>query len=307
MILKKIKYYFNCLQKENYKSFNLSFLRVAISVWLLSEIICNYQSLHLLYGPGSFFVRRENAVSKIFPGGFTFLQSHYLYVFIGYFILCTLNILGIGRRGTALLLFLMVDLVQKMNMPIVNGGNMLARLILLYLVFADSWQFLVLFKTRVAAGDSKKARNLLSNLAALSLMFHLCLIYFASGLAKLNTSMWYNGEATYYALSLERFSGTALNQWLVQYKWFDLVTSYAVLLFELLFPILIWIKPMRKSLLIAGVLFHLSIAVFLMIYNMELVFILVYAMFLPNRHWLQLAERFNSYFTRKEKTLSIHL
>ena len=291
MMRQQVKYYTEFLQRENYKSFYLAFLRVIISLWLLKEIAIKWESLDLLYGPSCFQVLKENSIAKYFPGGFSFIHAHYLFIFIIYIVLIVFNIVGIGRWITALLLFLMTDLVQKMNMPIVNGGDMLARLILLYLIFADSYQYFVMFKSRQVSVSRKRTMNLLSNLSALSVMIQLCLIYFASGLAKLNTNLWWHGEATYYALSIERFMGTRYNKLLIQNKWFDIFTGYSVLVFEILFPFLIWIKKLRKLLLVSGFLFHAVIYVFLMIFGMEVVFVLVYGLFLPNRQWLNFASR----------------
>jgi hypothetical protein len=92
-----------------------------------------------------------------------------------------------------------------------------------------------------------------------------------------------NGEATYYALSMERFVGTPFNKYIVQQKWIDYSANYGTIVFELLFPLLIWVKKMRKPLLVAGIIFHLCIYIFMMIYGFEIVFILIYGLFLPDK------------------------
>lgn len=291
MIGQQIKYYSNRLQQENYKSFYLAFLRVAISAWLLKELCINWSSLDLLYGPSSFVVPKNNFISRL-PGGFSMARSHYWWLIIPYIGIIVLNILGIGKWVTGLTLFLMVDLLQKMNTSFMNGGDKMAKLILLYLVIADSYQYFAWKKKINTDNEAKrKLRNLLSNLAALCIMLQLCLAYFATGMAKLMDPLWLNGEAVYYALSMERFRGTPFSQYIVQYKWIDIAANYLVLLFELFFPFLVWIKKLRKPLLAAGILLHASIYIFLMIYGFQIVFLLIYGLFLPNDRLLKIAQK----------------
>ncbi|MEI9935196.1 MAG: hypothetical protein WDM71_10195 [Ferruginibacter sp.] len=48
----------------------------------------------------------------------------FIYIYIA---LLLLNIAGIGRWFTALLLFIAVDILYKLNMTVINGGDMMAR------------------------------------------------------------------------------------------------------------------------------------------------------------------------------------
>ena len=300
MIIKHVGYYTDRLQQKNYKSFYLSFLRVAVSIWLLKEIVINWPAMDILYGPSTFVTLKSNLISRIPGGGLMLVRTYYLWVIVTYIIVILLNILGIGRWFTALLLFLMVDFLEKMNTSFVNGGDKMVRLILLYMIFANSYQYFVLYKNRKEVAEKEELKNLISNLAAVSIMLQLCVAYFSSGIAKINDTFWWNGEATYYALSMERFVGTPLNKYIVQQKWIDYLTNYGTIIFELFFPILIWIKKMRKPLLIAGVIFHICIYIFMMIYGFEIVFILIYGLFLPNKMLVDFSQRIKSFFWKGE-------
>jgi hypothetical protein len=300
MIIKHVGYYTDRLQQKNYKSFYLSFLRVAISIWLLKEVVINWPAMDILYGPSTFVTLKSNLISRIPGGGLTLVRTYYLWVIVTYIIVILLNILGIGRWFTGLLLFLMVDFLEKMNTSFVNGGDKMVRLILLYMIFANSYQYFVLYKNKKEVSEKGELKNLISNLAALSIMLQLCVAYFGSGIAKINDAFWLNGEATYYALSMERFVGTSLNKYIVQQKWIDYLTNYGTIIFELFFPILIWIKRIRKPLLIIGVVFHMCIYIFMMIYGFEIVFILIYGLFLPNKMLVDFSQRIKSFFWKGE-------
>ena len=105
MIIKNVGYYTDRLQQKNYKSFYLSFLRVAISIWLLKEVVINWPAMDILYGPSTFVTLKSNLISRIPGGGLTLVRTYYLWVIVTYIIVILLNILGIGRWFTALLLF----------------------------------------------------------------------------------------------------------------------------------------------------------------------------------------------------------
>ena len=298
MIPDHLKYYLSRLQKENYKSFYLAFLRVGISIWLLTELCLNWSSLDVLYGRSAFVLSKTNFLHRL-AGGFSSISNYYMWFIIPYILVLLLNIAGIGRWITALLLFVMLYTLQRMNMLIVNGGGLMARLILLYLVFANSYQYFVLIKQKPLKEQQRKIVNLLSNLAALSIMLHLCLAYFSSGIVKILDTYWQRGEAVYYVLQMERFVGTPFNSVILQHPWIDITATYTVLLFELGFPILIWIKKLRKPLLVIGIIFHLSIYIFLMIYAFQIVFLLIYGLFLPNEKLLSFARKVKGWVWRR--------
>ncbi|MEO6721240.1 MAG: HTTM domain-containing protein [Ferruginibacter sp.] len=293
-MLQLIKHYKVWLEKDNYKVLYLAFLRVAISVWLLQELIFNLPILELLYSSSSFVIPQKNFLNWL-PWGYSLIRTHYMWFIVCYMGVIILNIFGIGRWVTGLLLFVMTHILQKMNLTVLDGGDVMARLILLYLIFADSYQYFVLFKQKKINNARQKVSNLLSNLAAFSIMLHLCLAYFTSGLLKINDPYWWKGEAIYYTLQMERFIGTPLNKYIIQHPWIELIINYAVLAFELIFPVLVWIKKCRKPLLIMGILFHIGIFIFLMIYGFQVVFVLIYGLFLPNNKLVRLKEKAGNY------------
>ncbi|UAY50877.1 HTTM domain-containing protein [Ferruginibacter albus] len=274
--------------RENRKSFYLAFLRVAISVWLLKELLIDWPDLTILYGSKSFLVRNDNIIN-----GIPFFRAHYMILVYVFIVFIVLNILGIGRWMTALTLLILSDIFQQLNPVMVNGGDKMARLVILYMVFANSYDYFVLYKSKPVKDPGKKRFiNIVSNAAAYSLMLQLCITYFCTGLGKLYNEVWRNGTALYYAMSLNRFAGTAWNAYLVQNTFFVKTGTYFTLLFELTFPFLIWVKKCRMPLIIAGVILHLAIYIFLMLYGFEVVFILLLGLFFSNEDVLRFVNRF---------------
>jgi hypothetical protein len=194
-----------------------------------------------------------------------------------------------------------------MNPTVLNGGNTVVKYILFYLIFADSFKYFVVYKQRPRSLEKENFSNLLSNLVAFSIMLQLCIAYFGLGLTKLLDPYWQNGEAVYYTLLNEQFMGTPYNEWLARHKWFDYLANYSTLFFELLFPVLIWFKKLRPPLLIIGIVFHLWIYVFMMIHGFEILFILMYGMFLPNDLLLKYAHKIKTFIGVKQGALNKYM
>lgn len=301
MIFKTIKKAEDWLGNENRKSAYLAFLRVAMSLWLLKDLLLFWPSFDTLYSNHSFLVREDNNILLTFPGSIAFIRNHYMVAVDLYIILIIMNIFGIGRWMTGLAVFIMMDLFQKLNTSMVNGGDKMGRLVLLYLVFAGSYDYLVLYKKRNISPERKKLLNMISNIAAYSLMLQLCLSYFCSGISKLTNEWWRHGTAIYYAMSMERFNGTPLNNYLVHNAFFVKVGTYYTLFFEIAFSFFVWIKKFRKPFIIGGLILHLFIYIFMMLYSFEEVFILQLGIFLTNEESLRIARRFKRFFFRSSK------
>ncbi|MCW3464592.1 hypothetical protein [Chitinophaga nivalis] len=278
---------FHHLTQTNTRSIYLSILRVALCLWLLKELTINWTSLELLYGTHSFLVAQNDILLTSIGVNIQYLREHYFVLIILYTTLVILYLLGIGRNLTAIFVFLLVELFQRMNNINLNGGDNLLKFMLLYLSFANTFQYLVLFNSHKVKKDPAVC-NMLTNLAAYSIMFHLCLAYFISGISKAHADVWYNGVATYYTFSLERFKGTSYNEAIVSNGWIVLITTYATLLFELYFPVLIWVRKLRIPLIIVGICLHMGIYIFMMIYGFQIIFILTYGLFFTNEEYSKL-------------------
>ena len=301
-----LKRQFTCLQLVNHKPFYLAFLRVAISTWLLKEVAINWSGMEMLYGKSRFIVVAVNDTGALQQFS-TFTRYHYSWFITTYVFFILLNIAGIGRWLTSLSVFILLYILQGLNPTILNGGDLMARQIVFFLIFADAWQYFVFIQQQENESGLSKLKMLTSNLAAISIMLQLCLAYFASFLAKIKEPLWLHGEATYYAFSNERFLGTSFNVWIVQHRWIDYLSNYGTLLFELAFPLLIWFKKLRPSLLTIGIIFHLSIYIFMMIYGFEIVFILIYGLFLPNDFLLTYATKIKIFFVGNNRFLNRYM
>lgn len=110
----------------------------------------------------------------------------------------------------------------------------------------------------------------------------LCVIYGYSGLEKLKGATWWSGEALWYVLAnsqLARFDMT----WMASFPIVIVLATYATLLWEIYFPVLVWVKPLRKPLLAFGVLLHFQIGLLMSIPHFGAIMALSYLNFFQGR------------------------
>lgn len=138
--------------------------------------------------------------------------------------------------------------------------------------------FAQIFIKEKAAYNS--VRELANNAIFLLLKVHFCVLYFLNASGKMVVPMWQDGSCMDYVWNLAYFANTNIIP-----GWFlspavSLITAWSVMLFEMLFAILIWFKPFKKWLLIAGVFFHVGIAIFLSLPDFSLTVLVLYILFI---------------------------
>ncbi|MCS3530806.1 hypothetical protein [Chryseobacterium sp. JUb7] len=108
------------------------------------------------------------------------------------------------------------------------------------------------------------------------------MIYLVSALFKFNAKVWFSGVATYYTLQIERFKGTELNNVLANNGIFVTFSTYITLLWELVFPFLVWHKTGKYVVFAIGIAIHLGIYIFMMIHDFEILFMMCYGFFITD-------------------------
>ncbi len=265
------------------KSFYLAFLRVFMSVWMLKEIAINIPYLKIIYSIESFVKVTSTTSIFLFPVNIHFFREHYLLFIILYCVLLLLNIFGIGKNYTSFIVFVCTEIFFRMNMNAVNGGIEMARFIFLYLSFANTFYYFSFTKKVITKQPS--IANLVTNLMAYAIILHLCIVYFTSALYKMQTPQWLNGTALYYAFNYERYSGTIFNKVLGNNSLVVYFITYFTLAFELLFPLLILHKKLKKIATVIGITMHLCIYFLFMIYGFQVLFIALYGLLFSNKNW----------------------
>jgi hypothetical protein len=148
----------------------------------------------------------------------------------------------------------------------------------------DSW----LARRRRGPLSASAGYSMGANLALRLIQVHMCIIYFFSGLTKLQGAEWWNGEAMWLALANYEYQA-ADTTWLAWHPWLlNLITHFTVV-WELSFCVLVWL-PMWRPLVLAGALFlHAGIGAFMGLWTFSMIMLVGCASFLPSERVRQVA------------------
>ena len=280
----RLKEYYTYISSSNLFENYLPIFRVYISFHILKKIYLNWGSTDLFLDKTIY----TSKYSTLLPLIESRLFNDTPVINIITIVLAILYAFGIGKNITALLLFFSALLYFEPFLFIANGGDNLLYFIMIYMIFVNSYKHLNIFNNY----GTGEVSNVLSNLATLSIMLHLCLAYFVSGVHKMSAGVWFNGVATYYVWQLERFNAP-INYLFYKNAFIIGFSTYFTILFELLFPFLIWIRQFRKILLISGLVLHLGIYFTMMIYDFEILFIAIYGFWISDATWGKLFLKIN--------------
>jgi hypothetical protein len=246
--------------------------RVYLSLHLINQIVSYYFLRDLLFTPKALTV-----VSGL--PWIAFCQEYFVPFLSVYFLFVVALAFGIGRNLAAIGVCAGDKIIQIMNGYILNGGNNFLSFLLLYLCFANSFEFFVLQKPKATSCLRSPFIKLTTSMATFSVLFHLCLIYFISGVSKVHSDVWFHGSALYYIFNITRFNSGVIPAYVLHNGYIITVATYSVVLWELYFPVLVWLRRTRLPMLVFGVLIHLGIAVSMMLYDFEILFIATYGFF----------------------------
>lgn len=87
-----------------------------------------------------------------------------------------------------------------------------------------------------------------------------CGVYLGAAVTKLNSPWFAGGELLQYSLLDRGWGGTALGQWLATSPRLVHTAALGTMVFELVFPFLVWTRATRPGVLAAAALFHAGIA-----------------------------------------------
>ena len=161
-----------------------------------------------------------------------------------------------GSRPWLMLItwFLYVNLMNRAWMASSGGQQLMANLFF--------WSM------ALAANDAR-----IRNLGLWAIRLQLLLAYVATGLHKLTGTLWLNGTA----LGVAGTDGAYGPAWIAGFPAIAPLLSWAVLLFQLSFPVAVWFRRTRLPWMAFGLLFHLGTALWMDIPEMGAAFVVGYA------------------------------
>lgn len=141
------------------------------------------------------------------------------------------------------------------------------------------WRWFITPAAERGTSTSAIRYSVSANLALRLMQVHYCVIYFFAASGKMLGDPWWTGDALWLAIANYEYQSFDLT-WLA---WFpDLVQlmTHFIILWELSFAYLVWVRPMRPIMLTVGVLMHLGIGAFLGMWTFGSMMIFGYLAFL---------------------------
>jgi hypothetical protein len=99
-----------------------------------------------------------------------------------------------------------------------------------------------------------------ANLAIRLIQIHMCVIYFFSGLGKLQGIMWWSGDAVWYSVANLEYQTLDMT-WMVRHQWLVNLMTHVTVFWELSYAALVWPRLTRPWVLSLAVLIHGGIVV----------------------------------------------
>jgi hypothetical protein len=281
-----ITYFFN---DNHYKLQSLWFKRL-LYLFVCGKCIYWLCYYNLLFGQNSVVYIESHSIGFIKDLAFYMYNStanNIGYSFIvGAFLLCALPFIFYSYSKFSqrtyfifdFILWLFVINISTKIYPTLTGGDYLLNQFLLFncfLVFYPE-QGSKAYVGQVQT-NFKGIKNVFHNFASIAIIIQICLVYFLSALAKLNSEDWLNGTAISTTLQVHHYSLPAFFN--IKQNTINYIVNYVVLFYQLFFPVVIWFKKIKKPFLIIGVIMHVFISFVMGLISFGFIMILSYVYF----------------------------
>lgn len=252
-------------------------------LYVLVLVKCLYLALHysVMLGENCMYLAVPRDLGWYFNGAYVLLNSSRPYagaVFLGLVVLAVLVSWRSHKHWYVpelLLWWCLLNLNNKMYAS-ASAGDYLLNQFLLFNVF-------LLVKEPLSVAWKRDWMVLLHNLAVVAVLVQVCLMYFITGLVKWIDADWLSGAAVVGIMQIRHFSWWEPSATMEANTWWTALLTYLVMGYQLLFSVLIWIRPLKKMLLWFGILTHVYIALFMGLPYFAAVVILGYVFFWPER------------------------
>lgn len=278
-----------------------SLIRIIFSLLILYFYLINYSSRHFLWGPEgviSYKTYNENvgvpSLYQISEEVWYFELIYHLGIGIS-----ILYLIGFKGRITGVLNFIFTWSLFVRNESVLDGGDVLLRIILFYLLFANTTGYFSYdnWIKKVHHQGSHKRNKVIQglcfsahNLSVYACILQLCIVYLGSFYYKSLGSDWLTGKAVENVLQIDMVSHPYFGMILLQYpellKWLTFGTYY----FQLFFIIMILNRYTRFPAFLISASMHLGIAVVMGIYSFSFTMIALDLLLIGDKGYRKLFE-----------------
>jgi hypothetical protein len=200
------------------------------------------------------------------------IKNYYLMFFAVQLLFALICLLGFLPRICSLVVFFTTINLQNRIYSTVSGGDILLCLMLFYLSFISNGK-------KLKNSNFNQIQNAFDRAFIFMCKAQLIIVYAVSAIFKLQSPQWLDGSAMQQILSIDEYSIPALQNMVCSAPLLFKILTWAALLYQTVFPVLIFVKRVKNYLLFSGVIFHLFIAFAMGLFNFGIIMICCYTVF----------------------------
>lgn len=209
----------------------------------------------------------------------------YIVFITGQLFFLAMGILRILPKFSSIMVYFFTTNLFLKGFLMFTGGEVLASLLLFYLMFIHAGESKFSLRPRVRIlrdeySSGSELRNVVNNTFFILLLIQICILYFFSTFYKLLDENWVSGKAVMYISRIDAFSSKPFHALFSDNYFLSAIATYLVLIYQGLFGVIVWFKKIKIPFLLFGVFFHLGIAFGMGVFTFGIIMCLVYLLFL---------------------------
>jgi hypothetical protein len=280
-----------------HRAVSLSVTRCGLAAGLVHFYLSNYQDRRFLWGPHGVLAQAPwtghgSLITSVSP--YRFWPSE-----VGFEVLFHLSLLlalAFGLFGGRLLTaanWLMLSGLHGQNPLLLDGGDNLARLLLLFMTLTDNNLYLAVGAVRRRnrlrhrlGYHPGSTRFFIHNCGVLLVAFQVVILYGAAILWKLSGEPWRDGTALYYVFRVTEFTYRPLPSLVVENPVLVTILTYGVIVSQMA---LVWFAVRRRRpfvVLGAAMVLHAGIAVSMGLVTFSVVILSGVAVLVDDAAWI---------------------
>lgn len=241
----------------------IALFRIVWCALLLCYFLLDLANVQDFYGPHAIisFATAESGLPLAHLSVFKYLKitnEVTMGLMIIYGISLLTSMLGLFTRYSLIIAFVCMTSFHQRNIFMLSSSETLMRVIMILLICSPcghSFSFDSLLGRYYPEFRQKRTWPVW---ALRLIQIQLSVVYIWTFLHKLKGETWLDGTAVYYATRLEGMTNFTI-PFLMDSPLFLKLATWATLATEFSLGVLIWVKPIRKYVIVLGVVFHLGI------------------------------------------------
>ena len=276
-------------------------MRMGLGLVTLAYYLVHYQDRHFLFGPDGVWPWSNFEETLGEAGSFSLYQLSrsdpwFELVFHVGIVVSLLLVVGLRTRAIVPIHYVLTWSIFQRNPTLLDGGDNLLYLVLLYLIAVDCGAHFSLDavrrRRREHGGDrlglGYRVGSLLHHAGVAAIAAQVCVLYLTSGLYKVQGQKWQDGTALYYILRVPEFTWPGWSEHIYTNAFVVTVLTYVTVLFQLSFPFLLLNRYTRLMAVAGGLFFHIGIALFMGLASFSATMISVELLLLSDRDYARL-------------------